>query len=393
MDAKGWKHTYEPRLTDTLGMTLTYNSNQSVTLMMQAKIMQLKDQFFPDIDIADLPKVFSPNYPKWSSKKSRESSPIDSTTFRRKLGLLPYITITRHDVRPHFSFLSSNMQSPTQLDDDFLMHIFLYLITTIYIGLCFHGPSSDTDNQLFLTSASDAAFDVYHDSKSQLSLFGKLGVIDDPSGAVLANSKKEKGVTSDSATVAEAKAAHGGLKTLIVERQLLEDMGSPQLKPTMFYQDNQGFIDTVTKFGPCNDGLRHERRMLNVIQSHCQQDHPTIKIEYIKSQLNPSDILTKPLTTINHLRQLHRLLGKQQGITDLIDLYNKTYFHINRSIEINFVQCQVCSSDTLTNRIRTATDNAVHNKHPANANSLPPFIPVSTRATNRIEWNPFVTFY
>ena len=37
MTAKGWNHTFEPILNDTLGMTLSYNPDSSVTLHMKAR--------------------------------------------------------------------------------------------------------------------------------------------------------------------------------------------------------------------------------------------------------------------------------------------------------------------------------------------------------------------
>ena len=268
-------------------MTISHNQDQSITLLMQAKIMGLKDHYYPNISINDVPQVFNPHYKPWSPKNAGLSTPIDPTTFQRGLGKFPYICNTRHDIRHAVSYLSSDMQNPTQLDEDFCRHLAAYLITTISIGLCFHTLAPNESLHLFLTSGSDAAFDVYRDSKSQLALVAKLGVFEEPSGAVLANSRKEKGVTSDSSTVAEAKAAHAGLKSLVVERNLLSDMGAPQEQPTIFYQDNKGFIDTVTKFGPCNESLRHVRRMLHVIQSHCQQKKPSVKIEYKLLPNNP----------------------------------------------------------------------------------------------------------
>ena len=170
--------------------------------------MILKDHYYPNTDIKNIPEVFNPRYTKWSPAKSAASPLVDATEFRQGLGKFPYIGWTRHDIKPAISFLSTNMQHPTQLDLDFCRYLAAYLITTIFIGLCFH-PSTD-DLGLFLSNASDAAFDVYLDSKSQLAVWSKLGLIDDPSNAVLTSSKKEKAIT----TTRKATRNHGSHFTI-----------------------------------------------------------------------------------------------------------------------------------------------------------------------------------
>ena len=226
MTARGWEHTFQPRLQDTLGMVLTTQSDKSLLLTMPAKINKIRKNFFGDADLSTIPTVFNPRMSQWNLEASRASPRIDPTTFREGLGLFPYVANIRHDIRTSVSILSSVMQDPSELDYAFCKHIAAYLITTILIGLCFHSSLSVNNNTATnLIGASDAAFDVYLDSKSQLGVIAKLQSLKDPGGCVYASSKKEKGVTSDSATVAEAKAALKGLKQLIVLRQQLEDMG------------------------------------------------------------------------------------------------------------------------------------------------------------------------
>ena len=225
-------------------------------------------------------------------------------------------------------------------------------------------------------------------------MWSKLGAIKDPSGAVHTSSKKEKGVTSDSATIAEAKSAFKCMKTTIVLRNLLEDMGAKQHHPTVCYQDNKGLIDTLKLFLPCKDNLRHERRMISAMQRMCQIEPAIVRVEYIKSAEQPADMLTKFISTIDHLRQLEMLLGKQQGITDLIDLHNKKKFarQIHRVIEIHHVHCSLCLEDITRNNTSYNTNNNHNNNQVI---ELPEFVPQlsTSRRPSHIKFDPFTKIF
>ena len=407
MTARGWEHTFQPRLQDTLGMVMTTQPNKSLLITMPAKINKIQTVFFGNAELSTIPTVFNPRMSKWNLTASRESPRMDPTTFREGLGLFPYVANTRHDIRTSVSILSSVMQDPSELDYEFCKHIAAYLITTIAVGLCFHSSLSVNNNTATsLIGASDAAFDVYLDSKSQLGVIAKLQSLSDPGGCVYASSKKEKGVTSDSATVAEAKAALKGLKQLIVLRQQLEDMGRPQSEPTPFYQDNNGLIKTMTRFGACKEPLRHIRRLLNCLKSHNDQPKPTVNTQYIKSPQQPADHLTKFLTTIDNLRQLEFLQGKQQAIDDLIAKYND--IHRSKPIIIppqshtDEVYCVLCTTpsvfcirqitplvESLAERLQLADQFRRHNTTPSlkikqlNAN----LSKIQDRKSFRIKWH------
>ena len=112
----------------------------------------------------------------------------------------------------------------------------------------------------------------------------------------------------------------------------------------------------MTRFGACKEPLRHIRRLLNCLKSHNDQPNPTVNTQYIQSPKQPADHLTKFLSTIDNLRQLEFLQGKQQAIDDLIANYND--IHRNKPINIppqhhtddkssSIVYCILCSTPSV----------------------------------------------
>ena len=96
--------------------------------------------------------------------------------------------------------------------------------------------------QLF--AYSDAAFIAHKDSKSHSGLHFTLG---SETGVFHARSQKQKIVTLSS-TEAEVHAAIECTKDIIYFRDLLKEMGYPQLSPTRLYLDNKSAITLGQEF-------------------------------------------------------------------------------------------------------------------------------------------------
>lgn len=103
-----------------------------------------------------------------------------------------------------------------------------------------------------------------------------------------------------SSSEAEYKALTSAAKEAIWERRCLADIGQEQSKPTTLYCDNQGAISLS------NNPVFHSRTKHIAIHHHFIRDvvaSKEIRLEYIHTQLNAANMLTKPLLT--ELQQRH----------------------------------------------------------------------------------------
>lgn len=88
-------------------------------------------------------------------------------------------------------------------------------------------------------------------------------------------------------------------------RSLLSELGFPQRKQTTIYSDNLGAISLT------EDSVLHQRVKHIDIRHHFIRDHVTngsVKAEYLRTEDQPADALTKALPKASHSR-LSSMLG------------------------------------------------------------------------------------
>ena len=325
MTQKNWKYTFDPVVHDMLGIQFNWLEEipGALLLRLPSKIQDIKEYFFPGVSDDNIPKYFDPFPAWWTPEKSVISATnpaIDATKYRKGIGLVPYNTKTRNDIRVAFCFLATKMQTPSQLDYDALKHLAAYLWTTRDIGLCFHPASSVNGNtDTILLSATDGSWDPQlEDSASVLGTLHKIGAIDDPSAPIAASTNKERGACSMSATVCEAKALLQGTDRVIVYRGIAADLGRPQDLPTIMIQDNSGVMATLLHVTP-KAGMKGERRMWSHLKGRIAE--LTIKMQQNGTKEQPADPLTKRQTVMQNLRSLPTLQGQQPQIARLFELH------------------------------------------------------------------------
>jgi hypothetical protein len=91
---------------------------------------------------------------------------------------------------------------------------------------------------------ADAAYCLHPDSKSQTGMCFALGLYEP---MFYFSSTKQPNVTLSSCE-SENEASVTALKEIIWFRNLLEEMGFPQLEPTILYSDNQSNIQLSIEF-------------------------------------------------------------------------------------------------------------------------------------------------
>ena len=125
------------------------------------------------------------------------------------------------------------------------------------------------------------------------------------SGGFLSRSKKQT-VTADSSTVAEFIATHLVCKEVMWARELLSELGYPQLEPTILGEDNMSTIAMINN--DCNgQKTKHIEIRFNLIRE--QVKLLKIVLQHLPTQDMISDILTKPLDPKPFLHLRAKLLG------------------------------------------------------------------------------------
>lgn len=227
-------------------------------------------------------------------------SPIDDPAqYRRLIGRLIYLTITRPEITYSVHILSQFMQKPCQGHLDAAMRILRYL-------------KSCPGQGIFLSASNDLQLRAYCDAdwascpmtrRSLTGYFVMLG-----SSPISWKAKKQTTVSRSSAE-AEYRSMAVTTCELIWLRNLLCSLGVDHPKPMRLFCDNQAALHIAA------NPVFHERTKHIEIDCHFirerLQSHD-IEIYHVSSNLQLADIFTKALGR----QQFHFLLGKL-GITDV----------------------------------------------------------------------------
>ena len=87
---------------------------------------------------------------------------------------------------------------------------------------------------------------------------------------------------------------------------LLRDIGLSQNEATALYVDNTGAIALAKDRRSCNKSRHVDRRHLKVREFVAEK---AIKVVYVASAENSADLLTKSLSTEDHLRHARTLMN------------------------------------------------------------------------------------
>jgi len=79
---------------------------------------------------------------------------------------------------------------------------------------------------------------------------------------------------------------------IIYLRGLLREMGIDVSEPTVLYVDNKGAVELPRDTKSCQRSRHIERRYLKIREWVAMGE---IRVEYVETQNNPADILTKPV--------------------------------------------------------------------------------------------------
>ncbi|BFG20903.1 hypothetical protein CerSpe_071770 [Prunus speciosa] len=220
----------------------------------------------------------------------------DPTSYRKLVGSLIYLTITRPDISYAVHTVSKFMQAPRHLHLSAVRRIIRYILGTPTRGLFF--PS---DSSLQLQAYSDADWAGCPDTrKSTTGWCMFLG------GALISWKCKKQDNVSKSSTEAKYRAMSAACSEIIWLRGLLTELSFSPVHPTPLHADNTSAIQIAA------NPVYHERTKHIEVDCHSIREayyHHVITLPHISTTLQIADIFTKSMP-----RQRHHFLVRKISI-------------------------------------------------------------------------------
>jgi hypothetical protein len=215
--------------------------------------------------------------------------------FMHLLGRLIFIVKTRPDIAYAVNRLACRSQVATEKDFKALLR---------KLGLHFKKTSAaDTVESTRLVCYVDASYATHIDSKSHTGFCFSLG---NSLAMFYYRTFKQPNVTLSS-TECENAAAVEAAKEIIWFRGLLNELGFPQLEPTVMFADNASMIALATDYSGNHKRVKHYLTRINFMIEQVKEH--VINIKFVQSEYNIADILTKPLGPQQFLFLRPKLLG------------------------------------------------------------------------------------
>jgi hypothetical protein len=221
------------------------------------------------------------------------------------VGKLIFIIKTRPDIAYAVNRLATRTQRATDRDFNSLLRIVSYLGGTQELGITFQrSNTADAAAAVRLFCYVDAAYATHPDAKSHTGYCFGLG--DRNSGMFFARTVKQKNVTLSS-TEAENAAAVEAAKEVIWFRQLLEELGFHQAKPTLMFSDSASMISLAEDYSGNHKRVKHFLTRVNFMIEQVRLG--CVQCQHVPTFENVADILTKPLGPVDFIRLRSLLLG------------------------------------------------------------------------------------
>ncbi|CAL1410196.1 unnamed protein product [Linum trigynum] len=234
-----------------------------------------------------------------SDESSVRVSAEEAAAYRRLVGRLQYLTVTRPDIVYAVNILSRYVHAPTVAHVAGAERVLLYLKRAPGQGILL--PSSSS---LQFTAYCDADWGGCQSTRRSTSgYFVTLG------GAPVSWRTKKQSVVARSSAEAEYRAMASTVSEVIWVRALLGDLGVRLTSPTVLYCDNQAALHIAA------NPVFHERTKHVEMDCYFVRDHVAsheIMPRKISSQAQLADLFTKGLAG----DRFHELLSKL-GICNL----------------------------------------------------------------------------
>uniref|UniRef100_A0A2N9FCY2 Integrase catalytic domain-containing protein n=1 Tax=Fagus sylvatica TaxID=28930 RepID=A0A2N9FCY2_FAGSY len=225
-----------------------------------------------------------------------DGEPItDPTLYRRVVGSLVYLTVTRPDIAHAVQLVSQFVSDPRRLHLTALHRIIRYLRSTSDLGLPYYKSALPQ-----LQAYSDADYGGCPDTRrSTTGYCSFLG------SSLLSWKSKKQPTVSKSSTEAEYRAMSAVCSEIVWLRRLLADFGMTPSIPTPLFCDNESAVKIAS------NPVFHERTKHIEIDCHFVREkfeQGLITLPHVSTKDQIADILTKSLSKTNHVRFVSKLL-------------------------------------------------------------------------------------
>ena len=278
---------------------------------------------------------------------------------------------TRPSILQAVGILGQAAHQPTKTHLRGCNHLDRFLIGSSTNGITLRG-GNNPNKEIRLFAYSDASY-INGNTRIGYCFFLNL-----ESGAIYARSTKSNTVSHSSAE-SEIKAIDECIRLLTWMRGFLEELGYPQLGPTVIYVDNTAAITLSEKFNLSNNSA-HLVTKLNYI--HQEIMNGSVKLQYINTENQIADILTKLLPTPQFLKLEEVLLHGHNGVLPrTIDkeaekhLLKKKYKYKKKKIQ---PPEEAISGSSSSDYSDSETISNLHTKSNPNSKSIPNSTPYST---------------
>ena len=262
-----------------LGMSVSKLPNGDISISQPAYIEKM-------LQIAGMSEASGVSIPYTVTQvpKEDDDTPIDKNLYLSYVGLINYLACySRPDLLYALSRVAQRCSNPNRSDMRRVMNIFRFIVSTKNNSLIFK-----SNIPVIAYAWVDAGFNSYEDGKSH---YGHNIAIGTDSGSFHCKSGKMKNVVLSSCESEHVSLCHGGTEIIYV-RRFLNDLGFPQVNPTIIYEDNQSTIKQV--YGSMNHNVtKHISPKFHFVKQ--QVELKKISVVYTESSENTADIFTKPL--------------------------------------------------------------------------------------------------
>ncbi|CAN6713480.1 unnamed protein product [Malus baccata var. baccata] len=210
------------------------------------------------------------------------------TEYQRLVGKLIYLTITRPDISYAVSIMSQFMHVPTSVHMQIVKRILRYLKASVGRGILM--TKNDSTAIIGYTDVDWAGHFLDHKSTT--------------GGNLVTWRSKKQSVVAYSSAEAEYRAMASTACELIWLKSLLFDLGFHSKEPISMFCDNQVAMHIAS------NPVFHERTKHIEVDCHyvrAQVQANIINTHYTRNHDQLADIFTKPLPTVQFMRNLSKL--------------------------------------------------------------------------------------
>ena len=224
--------------------------------------------------------------------------PYPLKKYQQLIGGLIYCLKIRHDVRKEVIYLASRTSGPTLSDYIKARRVLVYLNSTPTLG-----PTFYTEEGAVLYGYADASYGVHADGRSQSGYFISIGKNSAP---ICCYTGAQSSCVTLSSMESEYVCLTEAGKKISHFRELLSEVGFPQLNPTTIFEDNQSAINLAI----APQIPRKSRHIL--IRHHYIRElvaNKIVVLQHLTTDRMVADLLTKPLATITFIPLRNALLN------------------------------------------------------------------------------------